>query len=188
MKKKPLTKKDWARIKLVATDVDGVLTDATVLYGPQGELAKPFFIRDGMGMKLLEGAGVRVGVITSEDSPLVAQRINKLMLSGYRPGQKRKGEALKALMAEFGASAAETVFVGDDVNDAEAMQLAGIAVCPADASSYALAMARYVTSAPGGRGCVREIAEHILAAKGIDPIDLWAKLNPESVSRDVGTV
>ncbi len=188
MKKKPLTKKDWARIKLVATDVDGVLTDATVLYGPHGELAKPFFIRDGMGMRLLEGAGVRVGVITSEDSALVGERVKKLMLSAYRPGQKRKGEALAALMAEFGASAGEAVFIGDDVNDAEAMQLAGIAVCPADASSYALAMARYVTAAPGGRGCVREVAEHILAAKGVDPVQLWARLHPQSVSRDVGTV
>ena len=188
MKKKPLTKKDWARIKLVATDVDGVLTDATVLYGPHGELAKPFFIRDGMGMRLLEGAGVRVGVITSEDSALVGERVKKLMLSAYRPGQKRKGEALAALMAEFGASAGEAVFIGDDVNDAEAMQLAGIDVCPADASSYALAMARYVTAAPGGRGCVREVAEHILAAKGVDPVQLWARLHPQSVSRDVGTV
>lgn len=188
MKKKPLTKRDWARVKLVATDVDGVLTDATVLYGPHGELAKPFFIRDGMGMRLLEGAGVRVGVITSEDSALVGERVKKLMLSAYRPGQKRKGEALAALMAEFGASAGEAVFIGDDVNDAEAMQLAGIAVCPADASSYALAMARYVTAAPGGRGCVREVAEHILAAKGVDPVQLWARLHPQSVSRDVGTV
>lgn len=188
MKKKPLTKKDWARVKLVATDVDGVLTDATVLYGPHGELAKPFFIRDGMGMRLLEGAGVRVGVITSEDSALVGERVKKLMLSAYRPGQKRKGEALAALMAEFGASAGEAVFIGDDVNDAEAMQLAGIAVCPADASSYALAMARYVTAAPGGRGCVREVAEHILAAKGVDPVQLWARLHPQAVSRDVGTV
>ncbi len=188
MKKKPLTKKDWARVKLVATDVDGVLTDATVLYGPQGELAKPFFIRDGMGMRLLEAAGVRVGVITSEDSALVAARVKKLMLSAYRPGQKRKGEALKALMAEFGADASETVFIGDDVNDAEAMQLAGIAACPADASSYALSMARYVTSAPGGRGCIREIAEHILAAKGVDPVQLWVSLHPQAVSRDSGTV
>ncbi|CAG0996924.1 partial 3-deoxy-D-manno-octulosonate 8-phosphate phosphatase (KDO 8-P phosphatase), partial [Gammaproteobacteria bacterium] len=112
------SKQEWAAIKLVATDVDGVLTDATVLYGPQGELAKPFFIRDGMGMRLLEGAGVHVCVITSEDSALVGERVKKLMLSGYRPGQKRKGVALQALMDEFGASAAQTVFIGDDVNDA----------------------------------------------------------------------
>src|SRR5262245_16857688 len=114
MSKRALTKKDWAKVKLVATDVDGVLTDATVLYGPHGELAKPFYIRDGMGMRLLEGAGVHVCVITSEDSPLVAQRVQKLMLSSYKPGQKRKGAALQALMKEFSASAAETVFIGDD--------------------------------------------------------------------------
>jgi YrbI family 3-deoxy-D-manno-octulosonate 8-phosphate phosphatase len=188
MRKKVPTKKDWARVKLLATDVDGVLTDATVLYGPQGELAKPFFIRDGMGMRLLEGAGVHVCVITSEDSPLVAARVKKLMLSGYRPGQKRKGGALESMMAEFGASAGETVYIGDDVNDAEAMQLAGIAACPRDASALALSLAGYVAAAPGGRGCVREIAEHILAAKGMDLVKLWAKLHPTAVSPDFGTV
>jgi YrbI family 3-deoxy-D-manno-octulosonate 8-phosphate phosphatase len=188
MKKKPPTKKEWANIKLVGTDVDGVLTDATVLYGPHGELAKPFFIRDGMGMRLLEAAGVHVCVITSEDSPLVAQRIQKLMLSSYKPGQKRKGAALQALMKEFSTSAAETVFIGDDVNDAEAMAIAGIAVSPADGSALARAAARHITKAPGGRGCIREVADLILAAKRIDPVKLWATLHPEPVSRDAGTV
>lgn len=188
MKKKPPTNREWARVKLVATDVDGVLTDATVLYGPQGELAKPFFIRDGMGMRLLEGAGVRVCVVTSEDSALVGERVKKLMLSGYRPGQKRKGAALRALMDEFGAAREETAFIGDDVNDAEAMEVAGIAICPRDASEFALARARFVTRAGGGRGCVREVADAILKAKGVKASELWAKLHPQAISHDSGTV
>lgn len=182
------SKQEWANIKLVATDVDGVLTDATVLYGAQGELAKSFFIRDGMGMRLLEGAGVHVAVITSEDSALVEARVKKLMLSGYRPGQKRKGAALQALMDQFGASASQTVFIGDDVNDAEAMQLAGISIAPCDASQAAKSLARYITVAGGGRGCIREVADLILAAKGVDAAALWASLHPKPESRDVGTV
>ncbi len=179
---------DWARIKLVATDVDGVLTDATVIYGPQGELGKTFFIRDGMGLRLLEGAGVHVAVVTSEDSPLVAARVNKLMLSAYRPGQKRKGEVMLELMREFGAKKSETVFIGDDVNDLEAFAAVGIPVAPCDAHSVNRKLARFVTKEPGGRGCVREVADRILAAKGLDSQELWARLHPQSVSRDRGSV
>lgn len=182
------TKAQWARIKLLATDVDGVLTDATVLYGPQGELAKPFFIRDGMGLRLLEGAGVRVAVVTSEDSALVSARVKKLMLSAYRPGQKRKGEAMAALRAEFSVAPEEFAYIGDDVNDLEAFAAVGIAVAPADGHSLLRQKAHFVSAFAGGRGCVREVADLILEAKGIDSGLLWANLHPQSVARDSGSV
>ena len=91
-------------------------------------------------------------------------------------------------MDQFGASASQTVFIGDDVNDAEAMQLAGISIAPCDASQAAKSLARYITIAGGGRGCIREVADLILAAKGIDAAKLWARLHPKPESRDVGTV
>ena len=183
-----VTDKEWAGVKLFATDVDGVLTDGSVFYGPEGELAKPFFIRDGMGLRLLEAAGVRVCVITSEDSPLVRARIGRLMLSAYKPGMKRKGDALKALMQQFESAAEETVFVGDDVNDAEALEIARISCAPGDATEFAQDSARYVTSKPGGRGAIREIADRIIAAKGLNPDELWRGIHQNAESLDAGSV
>lgn len=183
-----VTPDEWAAVKLFVTDVDGVLTDGHVLYGAEGELAKNFFIPDGMGLRLLEAAGVRVGVITSEDSPVVSGRVKRLMLSAYRPGMKRKGDALKAIMAEFGAKPEETVFVGDDVNDAEALEIAGIPCAPADANEFAIERARYVTARPGGAGAVREIANRIIDAMNLDPDDLWRGIHKDPESHDAGTV
>ena len=183
-----VTADEWKAVTLVLCDVDGVLTDAGVFYGPQGEFAKRFFIRDGMGMRLLEQAGVRVGVITSEDSPVVQARVQKLMLSAYKPGMKRKGEAVRALQAQFRAGAAQSVYIGDDVNDAEAFEAAGIAVAPADASAWALSRARHVTRQGGGHGAVREVADLILAARGLDAAALWAQIHAKAESHDAGTV
>jgi 3-deoxy-D-manno-octulosonate 8-phosphate phosphatase (KDO 8-P phosphatase) len=179
---------EWAAVKLFVTDVDGVLTDGAVLYGPEGELAKRFFIRDGMGLRLLEAAGVRVGVITSEDSAVVGSRIKRLMLSAYKPGMKRKGDALRELMQQFGAGRAETVYMGDDVNDAEALQAAGIPCAPADATAFAHQHARYVTHKQAGAGAVREIADLILQAKGLNPDELWRDIHKQAESHDAGTV
>jgi 3-deoxy-D-manno-octulosonate 8-phosphate phosphatase KdsC-like HAD superfamily phosphatase len=101
---------------------------------------------------------------------------------------KRKGEALKALMREYDAAPAETVFVGDDVNDAEALKIAGLPCTPADGTEFARHNARYVTLAPAGRGAIREIADRILAARGLDAAALWAGLHPRAEVRDAGSV
>jgi 3-deoxy-D-manno-octulosonate 8-phosphate phosphatase (KDO 8-P phosphatase) len=183
-----VTQQEWAAVKLFITDVDGVLTDGAVYYGPEGELAKRFFIRDGMGLRLLEAAGVHVAVVTSEDTPVVASRVKRLMLSAYKPGMKRKGEAVAELMQQFKASSEQTVFVGDDVNDAEAMEVVGIPCAPADATAFAAARARHVTSARGGHGAIRELADLILQAKGVDLDQLWRGIHPKSESHDAGTV
>lgn len=183
-----VTESEWASVKLFVCDVDGVLTDGTVLYGQQGELAKHFFIRDGMGLRLLEAAGVHVGIITSEDSPVVHGRVKKLMLSAYKPGMKRKGEALRALMKQFKSTEAETVYVGDDVNDAEAFEAAGISCAPGDATEFAKQSARYVTTAAGGVGAVREIADLVIAAKKLNPAELWKGLHNKAEVHDVGSV
>ncbi|MCA8917176.1 MAG: HAD-IIIA family hydrolase [Planctomycetes bacterium] len=183
-----VSNEQWADVKLVVCDVDGVLTDGTVLYGPQGELAKPFYIRDGMGLRLLEAAGVKVGIITSEDSPVVSGRVKRLLLSAYRPGMKRKGEALRQLMGEFGATPEQTVYVGDDVNDSEAFEVAGIPCAPADASRFALDRVKYICSMPGGRGAVREIADLVLHAKKLDEDDLWKGIHIQPEEHDAGTV
>lgn len=178
----------WAEVKLLVCDVDGVLTDGTVLYGAQGELAKPFYIRDGMGLRLLEAAGVRVAIITSEDSPVVSGRVKKLLLSAYRPGMKRKGDALRAVMAEFGVTPEQTAYVGDDVNDAEAFEIAGIPCAPGDASDFALERAKYVAKQSGGKGAVREIADLILKARQLDSDVLWRGIHTQAEAHDSGSV
>ncbi|MBZ0136741.1 MAG: HAD hydrolase family protein [Planctomycetes bacterium] len=183
-----VTESEWSGVKLFVCDVDGVLTDGSVIYGREGEFAKTFFIRDGMGLRLLEGADVRVGIITSEDSPVVAGRVKRLMLSAYKPGMKRKGDALRALMQQFSASAEETVYVGDDVNDAEAFEAAGISCAPCDANPFARESARYVTQLPGGRGAVREIADLVIAAKGLNPDHIWRAIHKDAESLDAGSV
>jgi 3-deoxy-D-manno-octulosonate 8-phosphate phosphatase (KDO 8-P phosphatase) len=183
-----VTEEEWAAVKLFVCDVDGVLTDGTVVYGARGELSKTFFIRDGMGLRLLEAAGVRVGIITSEDSPVVSSRVKKLMLSAYKPGMKRKGAALRELMQQFNAGEAETVYVGDDVNDAEAFEAAGISCAPGDANDFAIQSARYVTVKAGGKGAVREIADTIIAAKKLNPDHLWHEIHKKAESHDKGGV
>ena len=177
-----VTREEWGAVKLLVCDVDGVLTDGSVIYGPDGEFAKTFFIRDGMGLRLLEAGDVRVGIITSEDSPVVGGRVKRLLLSAYKPGMKRKGKALRGLLEEFGASAEETVYVGDDVNDAEAFEVAGISCAPADASEFAKQSARFVSQFPGGRGAVREIADKIIEAKGLNPDHLWRGVHKDAES------
>ncbi|MCA8914271.1 MAG: HAD hydrolase family protein [Planctomycetes bacterium] len=183
-----VTEEEWKNVRLLACDVDGVLTDGTVLYGRDGELAKSFFIRDGMGLRLLEAADVRVAVITSEDSPVVGGRVKRLMLSAYKPGMKRKGDALRAVMQQFGVTEEQTAYVGDDVNDSEAFEAAGIPCAPADATEFARESARYVTAKPGGRGAVREIADLIIAAKGLNPDELWRGIHKAAESHDAGSV
>jgi 3-deoxy-D-manno-octulosonate 8-phosphate phosphatase (KDO 8-P phosphatase) len=183
-----VTEEEWAAVKLFVCDVDGVLTDGSVIYGAKGELAKTFFIRDGMGLRLLEAAGVRVGIITSEDSPVVSARVKKLMRSGYRPGMKRKGKALLELMQEFDTEKHETVYIGDDVNDAEAFEASGIPCAPGDANDFAVQSARYVTVKCGGRGAVREIADMIIAAKKLNPAELWKSIHKRAEAHDAGSV
>ncbi|MHC4841865.1 MAG: KdsC family phosphatase [Planctomycetota bacterium] len=172
-----VTKADWAGVKLFICDVDGVLTDGTVQYDQTGQMLRTFHIRDGMGMRLLEEAGVKVGIITSEQSEAVDARAKRLLLSAYRPGQKLKGKALQEVMDEFGVTPVETVYIGDDYNDAEAFELAGIPCCPSDASDFARDRVRFQANYGGGKGAVREIAEMILAAKELDPVELWHQIH-----------
>jgi 3-deoxy-D-manno-octulosonate 8-phosphate phosphatase KdsC-like HAD superfamily phosphatase len=110
------------------------------------------------------------------------------MLSAYKPGMKRKGDAVRELMQQFGAQASETVYVGDDVNDAEAFEAAGIPCAPADATGFATERARYVTHAHAGRGAIREIADRILHARKLDPDQLWRGIHKAAESHDTGTV
>jgi YrbI family 3-deoxy-D-manno-octulosonate 8-phosphate phosphatase len=154
-----------AGVKLVVSDVDGVLTDASVYYSAEGEALKRFSMRDGMGVELLRDAGIKTVFLTREDSPIVAARAKKLRIEHLLGGKRDKRQALKELLSELSQPLETVAYIGDDVNDLEAMRWvaeAGLAVCPADAVRQIQATAHFVTSARGGHGAFRELCDLIL--------------------------
>lgn len=154
-----------AAVRLVVSDVDGVLTDAGVYYSADGEALKRFSMRDGMGVELLRNAGIRTALMTRENSPIVARRAEKLQIESVWSGQKDKREALPRLLRELGYPLQAVAYIGDDVNDLEALRFvaeAGLAVCPADAVPKVAAAVHFVTSARGGHGAFRELCDLIL--------------------------
>jgi 3-deoxy-D-manno-octulosonate 8-phosphate phosphatase (KDO 8-P phosphatase) len=153
------------RIRALALDVDGVLTDGTFWWGPGGEEWKRFSFADIMGVSLALKAGLIVALISGEDSPLVDRYAAKFALTDVFKGCKDKAAALRAFAQRRGLELAEIAFMGDDVNDLAAMQLAGVSAAPADAHPVVLEAASFIAQRPGGRGAVRELADAILAAR-----------------------
>lgn len=151
------------RVKMLISDVDGVLTDSGVFVGPEGEVCKKFSTRDGMGFGIWHRAGLRSAIMTSENSPIVTQRAAKLKVEKVFMGMPNKGETLEQLLSEEGLSLEDVLFIGDDINDLTAFTKVGLAACPADASDEIKAVAHYVCKARGGQGAVREVIDLVLA-------------------------
>ena len=154
-----------SHIRLLLTDVDGVLTDGGVYYGTTGEVMKRFNIRDGMGVERLRAVGVEVGIITGENSLSVVRRAEKLKITLLVLGCKDKSAKLDEIMNEHGYTEHEIAFIGDDVNDFEIMKRVGLAATPADGLPQIQEIATYVCTKPGGQGAFREVAEMIIGAK-----------------------
>ncbi len=152
-----------ARIKLVLSDVDGVLTDSGMYYSESGDELKKFNTRDGKGFELLRNAGIKVGIITAEETELVERRARKLKLDFLEQGAKDKIPPLERIMAEAEVSPEEVAYIGDDLGDVEVLRRVGLAACPADATPEAKRAAVYHCERSGGEGCVRELSEFILA-------------------------
>lgn len=158
------------RIRLLLTDCDGVLTDGTVYYGPDGEAMKRFHMRDGMAVERLRTlVGVDVGIVSGETSPSLQRRAAKLNISELHLGVRDKLPAVEQIAARRGLAWAEIAYVGDDVNDVAVMGMVGLAACPADASPFARAAAHLVCQAAGGQGVLREVAELVIAAQATPP-------------------
>jgi len=150
-------------IKLLITDVDGVLTDAGMYYGPDGEAFKKFNTRDGMGIRFWQEDGRALAIVTGENSAPVARRAEKLKISDVNLGISNKLPLVKKLAAKYGAKMSEVAYIGDDLNDLESLREIGFAGCPADAHQEVRAIAHYVCKRNGGTGCVREFIEFLLA-------------------------
>jgi 3-deoxy-D-manno-octulosonate 8-phosphate phosphatase (KDO 8-P phosphatase) len=154
-----------AKIRLVLTDVDGVLTDGGVFYGSEGEVMKRFNIRDGMGVERLRAVGVEVGIITGEQSESVVKRAEKLRIELVHLYSKDKKATLEEILAKHEYESEQIAYIGDDVNDIEIMKMVGLAVSPADGFHETREAAAYVCRRPGGHGAFRELCELIIEAK-----------------------
>lgn len=157
---------DARNLKLMAFDVDGVLTDGRLYYGPDGEALKVFNTLDGHGLKKLAASGVTLALITGRDTPMVARRAAELGIQHVIQGREDKGVALADLAASLNLTARETGYAGDDEPDVPALQWAQIAFAPASGHHCARAAADHVTRARGGEGAVREICDALLEHRG----------------------
>lgn len=158
------------RVRLLALDVDGTLTDGQLFIGPAGETMKAFSVRDGFGLTLLREAGVHLAIITARESAIVRARAAELQIGTVCQGIHDKAQALRALSRERGMTLDECAFVGDDWPDLAAMAIAGLAATAADAAPEVRASAHWISTLPAGHGAVRELAEFLLRARGgFDP-------------------
>ncbi len=160
------TKARARRLKLMAFDVDGVLSDGTLLYTDEGLEIKIFSCLDGVGLNLLQKSGITVAIITGRKTPCVEFRMQNLGIDLLYQGITNKLEVLHELLGKLGISADEAGFMGDDIIDLQAMAACGFSAAPADGHDLAKRYARFISGKAGGKGAVREVCEFILDAQG----------------------
>ena len=152
-------------IRLILSDVDGVLTDGGIVFDNQGIEAKRFHVRDGMGIRLWQKAGYRFGLITHRSSHIVKTRVAELGIEILRQGIDDKLMAMRGILQELRLSPSQVCYLGDDLPDMPVVRAVGLGVAMADACPELCQEAHYVTTAPGGSGAVRETIELILKAQ-----------------------
>lgn len=157
---------ELAKIKLLLLDVDGVLTDGRITYDNDGGEIKSFDVKDGHGLKLLQRAGIEVGIITGRESKVVARRASELSIELVYQGVKDKLLPFNEILEKRGLSPEEVAYVGDDVVDLPVMRRVGFAATVADAIEDVKPFAALVTKRDGGRGAVREVCDFLLKESG----------------------
>jgi 3-deoxy-D-manno-octulosonate 8-phosphate phosphatase (KDO 8-P phosphatase) len=155
-----------AAIELLLLDVDGVLTDGSVIYADDGSELKRFHVRDGSGLKLWHAAGKRSAIVSGRNSAAVRRRASELGITPVLEGRDNKLAALAEVLAATGLAPEQVCAVGDDLPDVPVFKRCGLAVAVADACPEARTAAHLVTAAPGGRGAVREAIEWLLKLQG----------------------
>jgi 3-deoxy-D-manno-octulosonate 8-phosphate phosphatase (KDO 8-P phosphatase) len=153
-------------VKLLLLDVDGVLTDGSLIYTEGGEEAKAFNTQDGLGIRLAQKAGIDVGLITARSSSLVNRRATELGLKYIQQGIARKLDAFKELLTLSGLKPYQVCYMGDDWIDLALLTRTGFAACPANSVPEVKEICHLVTSRLGGHGAVREVCDLIIQAKG----------------------
>ncbi|MCF6324708.1 MAG: HAD-IIIA family hydrolase [Gammaproteobacteria bacterium] len=159
-------------IKLVILDVDGVMTDGTVIYSTDGSESKGFNTQDGFGINMAQKAGLHFGALTGRVSQAVERRISELKFDFYKSGHIYKIEHIKAMINESGLSAEQVLYMGDDIVDLACAPHVGIFVAPANAPLRVREKTEWITESRGGHGAVREMLNTLLAAQGrLDEIE-----------------
>ena len=153
-------------IQLLLLDVDGVLTDGSIIYSDADSETKVFNVKDGFGLKLVMAAGIKVGLVTGRTSRALHRRCRDLGIRFIYDGVQQKAPLLDRIITETGVGAADTAFIGDDLPDLPLMRRVGLSIAVADAHEIIRDYSDWITSAPGGRGAVREVCDALLKARG----------------------
>lgn len=157
----------FERIRLMVLDVDGTLTDGGIYYDSEGAEMKRFDVKDGLGIKVAKAAGIEFAILTGRKSVMVERRGRELGIDHIRTGIQIKYPALLELLAELDIAPEECGYIGDDLNDYQAMQIVGFKACPGDAAEEIQQISDYVAKRAGGHGAVRECLEFLLREKGV---------------------
>jgi YrbI family 3-deoxy-D-manno-octulosonate 8-phosphate phosphatase len=155
----------FKKLRALVLDVDGVLTDGGMYYGPSGEGLKRFNVKDGLGLRLIGEAGLLVALISGENSEILKRRAEKLKIENVFVGVEDKLQTLKEFAAARGIALGEVAYVGDDLNDLAVLGAVALPIAVADAAPEVRKAAAWVTSRRGGDGAVREVCDRILAAR-----------------------
>ncbi|MFZ6769121.1 KdsC family phosphatase [Undibacterium sp. Di26W] len=155
-----------SNIQLMIFDVDGILTDGSLHFGPEGEMMKTFNVLDGQGIKLLQQAGIATAIISARQSAIVGKRAGDLGITHVRQGIHDKKSAFLQLIAELGLSADVCGFIGDDIIDLPILTRCGFSASVPNAHAEVRQRVHYVTTAGGGKGAAREVCDFILRAQG----------------------
>ena len=157
----------------MAFDVDGVFTDGTLYYGIDGDTLKAFNILDGIGLKLLQKAGIQTAIITGRQSPMVEKRFSELGVDFVIQGREDKGQALENLANKLALEKKDIGYIGDDFPDLSTLHITDFFATVPNAPSQVQEAASFVTVKSGGQGAVRELCEFLLEAQGFDPLALY---------------
>ena len=167
--------RDAARVRFLVLDVDGVCTDGKLYFQENGHPVKCFNAQDGIGIKTAMLAGIGIGVITGRNDPCVQARMSQLGVTEFHAGFESKLPKLEAIRQKYSLEPEEMAYIGDDWIDLDPMRSVGMPIAVANAVSQVKKEARYITSAKGGEGAVREAIEFLLNARldGKNPADYW---------------
>ena len=160
---KNMLKKKCLEVKIVITDVDGVLTDGGMFFSENGEMLKKFNTRDGMGVELLRNHKIPVVIITRENSKIVLSRAKKLLIKEAFIGIKRKELLLPKICKKYQIKKNNVAYIGDDINDLEILKQVGFSASPRDGVSIIKKKSDYVCKSKGGEGVLREVADLIIS-------------------------
>jgi 3-deoxy-D-manno-octulosonate 8-phosphate phosphatase (KDO 8-P phosphatase) len=156
---------DFADIRLLVMDVDGVMTDGKITYTSDGQELKSFNIKDGLGIKRAHASGIETAIITGRTSPMVERRAQELGIAHLVQGREDKLAVLSDLLEQMNLSLDQVAYIGDDLPDLAAIESVKLGACPADAATEVKLKANWVSTRAGGDGCVRELCDLLVSHK-----------------------